>query len=109
MNVFFLPEVIEYFKNLGQILFQKEYFGFKESAHNYVDELVNDIKNNLPIFTHKPAPKYFDKYGKNMEYAVFRKSRHTQWYVFFRVYRVDNEKIFQVRYIANNHTVAQYL
>jgi len=109
MNVILLPEVIECFENLKQILFQKEYFGFKESAHSYVDELVDDIKYNLPICQHRPAPKYFEKYGKNMEYAVFKKNKHTQWYAFFRVYRVNNEELFQVRYIANNHTVAQYL
>jgi len=33
--------------------------------------LLEDIKINLPEKLHKPAPKYFDKYGKNMEYAVF--------------------------------------
>ena len=64
---------------------------------------------NLPVKLHRPAPDYFNKYGKNMEYAVFKKNKHTQWYVFFRVYQKDGEIIYQVRYIGNNHTIAQYL
>ena len=109
MEITFLPEVMEYFEKLKKILFQKEYFGFKESAHRYVDELVDDIEFTLPTCQHKHAPPYFNKYGKNLEYAVFKKNKRTQWYVFFRVYWVNGEEIFQVRYIANNHTVAQYL
>jgi hypothetical protein len=43
------------------------------------------------------------------KYAVFKESKNTHWYVFFRVYKKNGEDIYQVRYIANNHTVAQYL
>ena len=109
MKVSFLPEVFEYFDNLARILHKKGYFGFKETARKYVIELVYDIETTLPTIPSKSAPKHFEKYGKNMEYAVFRKSKHTQWYVFFKVYKKDGEDIYQVRYIANNHTVAQYL
>ena len=109
MNVLFLPKVFEYFENLAKILHKKGYFVFRETARQYVTELVNDIKTNLPTRLHRPAPKYFDKYGKNMEYAVFKKNRHTHWYVFFRTYWKNGEEIYQVRYIGNNHTVAQYL
>ena len=109
MKVVVIPEVRIYLNNLGRILYEKEYFGFEESAKSYVMELFNDIKLNLPTKQHKPAPKYFDRYGKDMEYAIFRKNRHTQWYVFFRVYIENREEIYQVRYIANNHTVAHYL
>ena len=109
MNVIFLPEVRKYFKNLIPVLYEKEYFGFKETAKKYVDDLFEDIVTNLPVCLHKPAPSYFDKYGKNMEYAIFRKSKRTQWYVFFRVYRKNSREIYQIRYIGNNHIVAQYL
>ena len=109
MSVIFLPEVRKYFNNLIPVLYEKEYFGFKETAKKYVDDLLVEIVTNLPICLHKPASNYFDKYGKNMEYAVFKKSKHTQWYVFFRAYKENDEEIYQVRYIGNNHTVAQYL
>ena len=109
MKVVVIPEVRIYLNNLGCILYEKEYFGFEESAKNYVIELFNDIKTNLPTKQHKPAPNYFDRYGKDMEYAVFRKNKRTQWYVFFRVYIENREEIYQVRYMANNHTIAKYL
>ncbi|MCL2041232.1 MAG: hypothetical protein FWG84_04220 [Bacteroidales bacterium] len=109
MNVIFLPEVQKYYGHLEQILYENGYFGFMESSKRYVKELVDDIKTNLPTKPHRPAPRYFDRYGQNMEYAVFKKSKRTQWYVFFRVYRENDEDFYQVRYIANNHTVAQYL
>jgi hypothetical protein len=111
MNVIILPEVLQYLEDLVIILYDKGYFGFKESSRSYVIELFNDIKTTLPIRTHKPAPAYFNKYGNNMDYAVFRvrKSKHTQWYVFFTIYKEYGETIYLVRYIANNHTVAQYL
>ena len=109
MKIIALPEVDEYLQSLVIILYQKEYFVFEEYAQKYVDDLYDDIKINLPTKLHKPAPPHFDKYGKNMEYATFKKNKQTQWYVFFRVYRTNEEDIYQIRYIANNHTVAQYI
>ena len=109
MNVLFTSDVLAYFEDLVIILYEKEYFVFLDSSERYVEYLVDDIKTNLPTKPHRPAPRYFDRYGQNMEYAVFKKSKRTQWYVFFRVYRENDEDFYQVRYIANNHTVAQYL
>ena len=64
MKVLFIPKVREYTKHLIQILYEKEYFGFEETARQYVDELIFDIKMSLPTKLHKNAPTYFDKYGK---------------------------------------------
>jgi len=109
MKVIALPEVQQYLQNLKEILFQNEYFGFEDSANKYVDDLFDDIEITLPIRQHKPAPKYFDKYGKKMKYAGFNKNKHTTWYAFFTTYKENDEIIYLVRYIANNHTIAQYL
>jgi len=109
MKVIFTPELLEYFEELMIILYEKKYFGFEDSAENYVTELVRDIKETLPIRSHKPAPKRFDRYGKNMKYASFKKNKTTTWYVFFTTYIENGEKQHLVRYIANNHTVAQHL
>jgi len=109
MKVLLLPEVREYFQELQQILYEKHYFGFEEEAQRYTDELLDEILTHLPYRVHKPAPKYFDQYGKNMEYAMFKKNRRTSWYVFFTTYIENNEEIYLIRYIANNHTVAQHL
>jgi len=67
------------------------------------------IEITLPIRQHKPAPIYFDQFGKNMKYASFNKNKQTTWYAFFTTYKENDEIIYVVRYIANNHTIAQYL
>ena len=111
MSVIFLPEVRKYYYHLEEILYDKGYLGFKESSRSYVQKLINDIETTLPIRPHRPAPVYFDKYGKDMKYAIFRvgKSKHTTWYAFFKTYKEHGEIVYVARYIANNHIIAQYL
>lgn len=109
MKIEFIPEALEYFNELSTILYEKDYFGFRESALKYVDDLLEDIKTNLPVKLKKPAPSYFERYGKNMLYSTFRKNKATQWYVFFNVYQRDEETIFLIRYISNNHVAAEHL
>jgi len=48
-KVIFSPQVEEYLVELVDILYQKKYFGFKESAVQYVRDLVQDTVNNLPL------------------------------------------------------------
>jgi hypothetical protein len=109
MNVYTTSAVKKYLNDLVAILYEREYFGFEDAAIKYVKELVYDIKTYLPTKQHSLAPKYFDKYGKNMYYASFRKNKQTTWYAFFNKYKKNEEIIYLIRYIANNHTVAQYL
>ena len=109
MSLLAIPEVIEYLDSLVDILFEKDYFSFSEDALDYVDELRHEIKTKLHTKLHKPAPKHLDRYGKNMKYAGFPKNKHTTWYVFFTTYWENDEEIYLIRFIANNHTIAQYL
>ena len=109
MMVFFLPEVRQYLRELVEILYEKGYFGFEESAIRYVRELIFDIRDTLPTRPAKKAPPRFNRYGEHLYYATFRKSKATQWYVFFTRYRVNGEIHYLVRYISNNHMISQYL
>ena len=109
MKVLVIPEVYEYLDNLVTILYEKDYFGFEDFAIDYVDGLLNEILMTLPVRLHKPAPKHFEKYGKNMYYAIFEKNKRTSWYVFFTKYYEYEETVYLVRYITNNHITAQYL
>lgn len=109
MKIEFQPGVLEYFNELTTLLYEEGYFGFRESAVRYVDTLLADIRANLPFKLKKSAPPYFDRFGKNLLYASFRKSKGTQWYVFFNVYERRGEAVFLIRYIGNNHVLAQYL
>jgi len=108
MSVLFLPEIQEYYYYLEEILYEKGYFSFPDSSKKYVKDLIDDIKMNLSTKLKRPAPKYFEIYGKNMEYAVFPKNKRTAWYVFFNKYKENGEIIYLVRYIGNNHVIAQY-
>ena len=108
MRIVFTDETLTYFNTLSKLLYEKEYFGFKEEAKHYVYDLLERIKTTLPTRVKKPAPAYFDRYGKKMLYAVFPKNKTTQWYVFFNVYQMADETVFLVRHISNNHVVAHY-
>ena len=109
MRVLATTEVNEYWENLITILYEKGYFGSEIFAQRYVDELVYDIRTNLPYVTSKPAPKHFEQYGEDLRYASFKKNRRTTWYVFFETYEENEEITYLVCHIENNHTAAQYL
>lgn len=47
MRVVFLPKVVDYLVDLSEILYQREYFGFRESAVEYITKLVYDINSIL--------------------------------------------------------------
>ena len=110
MKVITTPEVKSYLNELITILYQKGYFSYEETAKEYVDELLDEIIISLPKRTKKPARNFFtSRFGKGLYYAVFPKSKRTQWYVFFKIYQENNELIYQVRYIENNHVISQHL
>ena len=108
-KVLFLPEVIDYFLELADVLYDKGYFGFEETAIKYARELFQEIENELPRKQKKDAPKYFNRYGKGMYYAVFKRNKNTTWYAFFNLFRYGGEIIYFVRHVSNNHVVAQFL
>lgn len=109
MKVVALPEVRLYLRELVHILYEQNYFGFEVNAIKYVSELFYEIETTLPQRHKKTAPSYFDRYGKNMYYASFRKNKNTEWYVFFTIYQNKGQKTYLVRYISNNHQIAHLL
>ncbi|HIZ86330.1 MAG TPA: hypothetical protein IAC04_07555 [Candidatus Coprenecus stercoravium] len=98
-----------YFNALVDVLYEKGYFGFKDSAFNYVENLLDDVRDNLHLKVKISAPAYFKKYGQKLLYSVFKSSTATSWYVFYNVYDVDGEQVFLIKYIANNHSIAKFL
>ena len=99
MNVAFHPLVINYLDQLAFDLYKKEYFGFYETACEYIDKIVDDISNNIHLKPHKKAPRHFTKHGRNMYYITYQSNRQTTWYIFFNV----NDNRYLIRYITNNH------
>ena len=109
MRVLVTPEVRQYLKELSQILYDKDYFGYLDRAERYVEELFDSIIATLPGRLHRPAPRHFDRHGMGLLYATFRRSRATTWYAFFTRHEgADGEVVCIVRHIENNHTAAQY-
>ena len=109
MKVVVLPEVVDYLLELSEILYEKEYFGYEETAIKYTDALFDAIKNELPQKVPKPAPDHFKKYGSGMYYAMLKRNKNTSWYAFYNIFQHNGEVIYFVRYISNNHMIAQYL
>jgi len=109
MNVIILPQVLDYLDELVYTLYQKHYFSYLDLSLNYVDELLSEIETDLPVKKHKPAPKYYDRYGKDLYYATFRKNRQTHWYPFFSKYVENGQTFYLVCYLGNNHTEAHRL
>ena len=109
MKIVFLPVFVDIVLELVTILYNMKYFSYEEDAQEYVDELYRDIEKNLPLKQKKRAPQYFEtKYGKGVYYAVFKKSKRTSWYVFFRLFTENDELIYEVVHITNNHIDAKY-
>lgn len=106
-----VPKVRKYFNDLVPILYKKHYFGFESDARQYVKDLFADIEQNLSNKPIKPAPKHFEKYGKNLYFASFKKNKQTTWYVFFTIHpdETNDTKIFLIRYVSNNYVIAKYL
>ena len=103
------PEVQAYVQRLVHTLYENGYFSFEETARKYVKDLYDDIQTTLPVRLHKPAPKHFEKYGKDLYYATFNTNNRTTWYAFFTKHFQNEEIIYLVRYISNNHVVGQFL
>ncbi|MDL2213747.1 hypothetical protein LJC21_01760 [Bacteroides sp. OttesenSCG-928-E20] len=105
MEVIYHKDVAEYLNELVDVLYHKEYFGFKDAAYDYVDWIFEQIESSIHKMHKKVAPKYFDRYGQRLFYVVYKRNAHTSWYVFFQ----KQEDTYLIRYIGNNHNCAQYI
>ena len=105
MKIIYHRQVVIYLNELVDLLYEQNYFGFKESAYDYVDWIFDRIESKIAVSSAKAAPKHFSKYGKNLLYISLKRNSKTTWYVFFNY----EEDLFHIRYISNNQMIAQYL
>jgi hypothetical protein len=105
MRVLYHQSVEDSLLELIEILYLKEYFGFYDSALNYVVELKNEIELSIDNLPKKKAPKYFNKFKENLSYITINKNKNTSWYVFF----LSDKTTHYIYYIGNNHSCGQYL
>lgn len=109
IKVLFLPEVVDQFLELAEILYNNGYIGHKNTAIDYAEQLFKDIQLNLPIKVKKDAPSHFERYGRGMFYSAFPKNHQTTWYVFYSIHQTNDDVTYLVRYLGNNHVIAHKL
>jgi hypothetical protein len=80
--------------NLVFTLHSKEYFGFIESAFDYVDKIIEFIQS---IPSQKYKPTYNKKFGAY--YISYKANSNTTWYIIFD----KQENRYFVNEITNNH------
>jgi hypothetical protein len=85
-------------EELIEILFVKEYFGYKVDCHRNTDKIYDFIKDNIDLPISKSCPENFRRLGK--KYLRYKANQNTYWYIFFD--EKDNKYIFN--HILNNHS-----
>lgn len=90
-------EVTDVLEELVYILYKKEYFGFEESAVDYVNNIYDFIYNELPNTRHRKTPKALLRHGNY--FVKYSAGKRTAWYVFFN----KKENMYLIKYITNNH------
>jgi hypothetical protein len=98
-KIIFENSFLEYFDNLFFALFEEEYFGFPESAHNYIDKIVGFVISSISSFPHKKTPKSLQYLGLN--YIFYKPNTRTTWYVFFE----KRDQSYLITAIINNNSL----
>ena len=95
--VVFSESVENYLEQLIETLFEKEYFGFKIDAKNYVRKIIYYTENHtFENGVYETSTKYSD-FGKY--YIRYKANQHTFWYIFFD----KKENHVLINHIFNNH------
>ena len=97
IKVVFTPKVIADLDNLVQILYKKEYFGFIESAEEYVSRIYDATYERCQLGIHKIAPKNISHLGTY--YIFYKSNKRTTWYIFFE----KKASAILITGISNNH------
>ena len=101
----FSESVNFYFDELIATLFWQDYFGFMDSALQYVSDMKNYIEANIANLPKYPAPPYFSRYQTGMQYVTYRPNNRTTWYFFF----LQEADRYLICYITNNHFEGKYI
>jgi len=96
--IVFSHDVEIYLQSLIDKLYKQNYFGFKNDAKLYVQEIVlfvmdHDFKINV-----RKTPKKFQKFGK--KFIRYKANSQTSWYIYFD--QKDNQVL--INHILNNHS-----
>lgn len=97
-KIIFKEEILEYFNDLVFTLFENDYFGFSDSAQNYVNKIVAFVISSISSFPHKKTPKSLQYLGSN--YIFYKTNSRTTWYLFFE----KSNQNYLITGILNNYS-----
>lgn len=97
-TIIYSPEVKIYFIELIDVLFEKEYFGFSESAEEYVNKIREFIEQKIGFYPSKNTPLELLKFGEM--YIRYESNSNTSWYIFYS----QVEQTYFIKLISNNHS-----
>ncbi|MBZ4036908.1 hypothetical protein K6T82_19220 [Flavobacterium sp. 17A] len=98
IKVVFTPSVISYLEDLVLILYKKRYFGFIESADEYVDNIYDAASERIKRCPHKKTPMSLRYLGSN--YIFYKANSRTTWYMFFE----ERNQNYLITGILNNYS-----
>lgn len=104
-KVLYSVEVVLQLEESIDQLVERGYFSEEDYAVNYIRDLVTYFQLNLNHLSAFDAPEYFSRYGNNLKYALYRKSRRTTWYAFFR----ETPEALVIVFLGNNHLIGHHL
>lgn len=81
IEVIFTPSVIQYLDDLAIALYKKEYFGFIESAEEYVSNIYDAVPERIKKSPQKKSPESLQNLGSH--YVFYKANSRTTWYIFF--------------------------
>ena len=97
IEVIFKPSVIHYLDDLAIELYKKEYFGFIESAEEYVSNIYDAVPERIKKSPQKKTPKSLQYLGSN--YIFYKANTRTTWYIFFE----KSNQNYLITGIINNY------
>ena len=96
-KVIFSDSILDSLEDLVFILFEKDYFSYKENAFDYVDKIIDYVTNDIHAFPHKKTPKKLSRLGSN--YFFYKSNTRTTWFIFFE----QKSTHYYISGILNNH------
>ncbi|UFH32797.1 hypothetical protein LNP04_03500 [Chryseobacterium sp. C-71] len=85
-------------EELVEVLFTKEYFGFRIDCELYADRIYDFVDFNVNKPISRNTPDKFQKYGR--KFLKYKANNNTSWYIFFD----QKGGQFLINYIINNHS-----
>lgn len=97
INVVFTTNVVKYLDELVHVLYKEEYFGFIDSAEQYVVKIYDYVTDNIHQRSHYFSPLSLKYLGSN--YIFYNSNKRTTWYIFFE----KNDNDYLITGVVNNH------